>query len=304
MVLVTNHCRECNKDYLECEDCHKTFRTNVRSCPEVTDHECLVEENKKNTAEAAAAGAAGGLAAGTAGGLVVTAGAPAALGALGFTGSGVAGGSIAATLQGLLYAGATPAGGWFATCTSAAMGGAMGAAAVTAVAATGGVAVAAGAGYGIYSYVKKKKKNDDRKCPWCKRANNPDNADQMKEEKKSSTKTADVENKELENEQAMFDRAVALSLESFKEESDSREAGMSPTVESMTEEPSNAREEFICPICAEMMAPPTRIWQCGEGHILCQNCKNHPEVKTCPACRGPFVGRNLAMERMAGIIFR
>ena len=163
--MLTKHCRECNNDYLECEDCHKTFRTNVRTCPEVTGHECSEQEDKTNSAEAAAAGAAGGLAAGTAGGLAVTAGAPAALGAVGFTSSGVAGGSIAATLQGFLYAGATPVGGWFATCTSAAMGGAMGAAAVTAVAATGGVAVAAGAGYGIYKMVKNNKK--DKTCPWC-----------------------------------------------------------------------------------------------------------------------------------------
>ena len=61
--------------------------------------------------------------------------------------------------------GATPAGGWFATCTSAAMGGAMGAAAVSAVAATGGVAAAAGAAYGIYKMVKGRK--IDGICPWC-----------------------------------------------------------------------------------------------------------------------------------------
>ena len=55
-----------------------------------------------------------------------------------------------ASLQGALYGGATPAGGLFATCTSAAMGGQMGSAAVTAVAVTGGAAVAVGAGYGVY----------------------------------------------------------------------------------------------------------------------------------------------------------
>ena len=65
--------------------------------------------------------------------------------------------------QSALYAGATPAGGWFATCTSAAMGGAMGAAAV---ATTAGVALAAGAGYGIYRLVEKKR-DAHAKCPWC-----------------------------------------------------------------------------------------------------------------------------------------
>ena len=70
--------------------------------------------------------------------------------------------------QSALYAGATPAGGWFATCTSAAMGGAMGAAAVATVAATAGVALAAGAGYGIYRLVEKKR-DAHALCPWCDR---------------------------------------------------------------------------------------------------------------------------------------
>ena len=75
--------------------------------------------------------------------------------------------------QSALYAGATPAGGWFATCTSAAMGGAMGAAAVAAVAATAGVVLAAGAGYGIYLLVEKERRKKERDahalCPWCDR---------------------------------------------------------------------------------------------------------------------------------------
>ena len=165
MVRI-NHCRDCNKDFVECETCLKTFKTNILSAVEIVNHDCTQEEAGGETTKrtAAAAGVAGGAAAGTAAGVGVTAGAPAALGAVGFTSSGVAGGSIAASLQSLLYAGATPAGGWFATCTSAAMGGAAGTAAVTAVAATGGIAVAAGAGYGLYRFLKKKKMNP---CPWC-----------------------------------------------------------------------------------------------------------------------------------------
>ena len=42
----------------------------------------------------------------------------------------------------------------------------MGAAAVAAVAATAGVALAAGAGYGIYRLVEKKR-DAHAKCPWC-----------------------------------------------------------------------------------------------------------------------------------------
>eukprot|EP00092_Neocalanus_flemingeri_P034872 GFUD01037947.1.p1 GENE.GFUD01037947.1~~GFUD01037947.1.p1 ORF type:complete len:315 (+),score=102.02 GFUD01037947.1:94-1038(+) len=314
-MVLTNHCRECNKDYLKCENCNKTFPTNVTTSPEVAGHDCTEENDKPNTAEAAAAGAAGGLAAGTAGGLAVTAGAPAALGAVGFTGSGVAGGSIAATLQGLLYAGATPAGGWFATCTSAAMGGAMGAAAVTAVAATGGVAVAAGAGYGIYKMVKKHGKKES--CPWCKGSN-----DDRKDEKKSCddksfpkqgtsqslpAEPIDIEKQTVNDisakEQEEFDRAVAMSLESFKQETNTKEKANEPMNET-EDDTQNARQQFLCPVCADLMSPPARIWQCGVGHILCQNCRSHPDIKNCPACRGQFVGRNLAMESMAEIVFK
>ena len=48
----------------------------------------------------------------------------------------------------------------------------MGAAAVAAVAATAGVALAAGAGYGIYRLVEKKR-DAHAKCPWCGVAGGP-----------------------------------------------------------------------------------------------------------------------------------
>jgi hypothetical protein len=28
-----------------------------------------------------------------------------------------------------------------------------------------------------------------------------------------------------------------------------------------------------CPVCMEEMAPPTRIFQCGTGHLLCGVCR-------------------------------
>ena len=161
--MLTKHCRDCNKDYLECEQCRACFRTNVRTCPEVQGHDCRQGEDGE-TAEAVAAGAAGGLAAGTAGGLAVTAGAPAALGAAGFTSTGIARQSLAASCQSL-YKGATPAGGWFATCQSAGAGGSRGCSAVTAVAVLGGAAIAAAAGYGIYRLVKGNRNGSE--CPWC-----------------------------------------------------------------------------------------------------------------------------------------
>jgi len=284
MVRI-NHCRDCNKDFVECETCLKTFKTNILSAVEIVNHDCTQEDAGGETTKrtAAAAGVAGGAAAGTAAGVGVTAGAPAALGAVGFTSSGVAGGSIAASLQSLLYAGATPAGGWFATCTSAAMGGAAGTAAVTAVAATGGIAVAAGAGYGLYRFLKKKKMTS---CPWCK-----DNKQSYKvngnhhDRKGESGQTPEEKNQDNAEPK---ENKVPNAVESHQTE------GIN----------DNLFEEFGCPICTVLMGPPTHIWQCEEGHIICEKCKNNPEVRSCPSCRGKFSGRNVALERMAARILK
>ena len=33
-----------------------------------------------------------------------------------------------------------------------------------------------------------------------------------------------------------------------------------------------------CPICFEMMTPPTRIFQCGAGHLVCATCRPRLQV--------------------------
>ena len=38
-------------------------------------------------------------------------------------------------------------------------------------------------------------------------------------------------------------------------------------------------KDFECPVCYEVMAPPSRIFQCNNGHIICEDCKCHNEVK-------------------------
>jgi hypothetical protein len=32
-------------------------------------------------------------------------------------------------------------------------------------------------------------------------------------------------------------------------------------------------ERLACPVCLELLRPPLRVFQCPEGHILCENCK-------------------------------
>jgi len=62
--------------------------------------------------------------------------------------------------------------------------------------------------------------------------------------------------------------------------------------------------EFDCPVCYEMMEPPRRIFQCQNGHLICENCKAREELKKCPTCRlslgarRELLSRNLAMEKL------
>ena len=60
----------------------------------------------------------------------------------------------------------------------------------------------------------------------------------------------------------------------------------------------------MCPYCQEEMGPPgTLIYQCGEGHNLCGNCRAREDMETCPQCLTVFTGRNIALERLALTLF-
>ena len=37
-------------------------------------------------------------------------------------------------------------------------------------------------------------------------------------------------------------------------------------------------KDFECPVCYEVMSPPSRIFQCNNGHLICEDCKAHSEV--------------------------
>ena len=67
-------------------------------------------------------------------------------------------------------------------------------------------------------------------------------------------------------------------------------------------------KDFECSVCLDDMKPPVKIFQCRNGHVMCESCKNHPEVITCPTCRIPLPGpnalmRNIPMEKLARSYF-
>jgi len=63
------------------------------------------------------------------------------------------------------------------------------------------------------------------------------------------------------------------------------------------------RDEFVCPVCFSDMKPPTQIFQCIQGHPICQQCKSRSEITRCPTCREKLVGRAIHIEKIAGKVF-
>ena len=56
-----------------------------------------------------------------------------------------------------------------------------------------------------------------------------------------------------------------------------------------------------CPKCFNNIQRGTSIYQCGNGHWLCELCYNHQQMTECPSCRmkkeGNFT-RNLGLEEV------
>jgi len=58
-----------------------------------------------------------------------------------------------------------------------------------------------------------------------------------------------------------------------------------------------------CPVCFERMAPPTRIFQCRNGHLVCEACRSQLSPCICPRCREGIVGRATDTEDMIRSLF-
>jgi len=70
-----------------------------------------------------------------------------------------------------------------------------------------------------------------------------------------------------------------------------------------------------CPVCMEVARPPMRLKECGQVHIICDNCQSragarasdeggrgNPNIANCHSCRGMITGRPAALERALGLI--
>jgi len=71
---------------------------------------------------------------------------------------------------------------------------------------------------------------------------------------------------------------------------------------SLKENGLNESSEYECPICYELPFSPKKVYQCGNGHVYCSDCKEKPGMKHCPQCRIPLdqksAIRNIVYEDM------
>jgi len=77
-------------------------------------------------------------------------------------------------------------------------------------------------------------------------------------------------------------------------------SSVSPTPLSSSSSPLPPCPE--CPVCFTSLASK-RIFQCANGHHVCQDCKKNPQLKVCPTCRQKLVGRATNMEQFLTSIY-
>lgn len=99
------------------------------------------------------------------------------------------------------------------------------------------------------------------------------------------------------------------------EASPDEEFDFRPQIPSMTvtENPYNnplenqleIQNELCCPVCLDVPLPPKKIFQCSQGHTICDECLSRIEKK-CPTCRESWENTNLPVRnRMAeSMIFK
>jgi len=70
--------------------------------------------------------------------------------------------------------------------------------------------------------------------------------------------------------------------------------------------------EVECPVCMEVVRPPMRLKQCGQGHIICDDCQSrseeqsfdvgNPNIALCHSCGEVITGRPSALERILRLV--
>jgi len=107
---------------------------------------------------------------------------------------------------------------------------------------------------------------------------------------------------------------VCLRIQEFTEVTTSNPDSQDPTLSTATldsvssvagdsERSDELTSILECPVCLDTMSG-CRIYQCRNGHNVCERCSSNPALVSCPQCREPYRNirvRNLGLEQLARI---
>ena len=101
-----------------------------------------------------------------------------------------------------------------------------------------------------------------------------------------------------QKEKESFENNLKNQMEAIKDEIKERVCPKETKVQKHTPSIALAPE---CPLCLESLAPPAKLYNCPEGHLLCANCRT--KVENCHLCRKPLQGRATAMEQYLRAVY-
>jgi len=134
-------------------------------------------------------------------------------------------------------------------------------------------------------------------------------------EKLLKDKEAEIElrHKEFLREKEAIETKYKEEIEKMTEELETEITEMKDSIKNLrviladstedAERVKTTKSELECPVCLEEMRPPRRIWQCSDGHPVCERCRKKPAVTCCPTCRKYIVGRSTIAEKLARSLF-
>lgn len=135
--------------------------------------------------------------------------------------------------------------------------------------------------------------------------------DRHNEEEEEMRKRHNEEKKKQSDGQSAEEFRLEAEIQSLNEKLESINIPMtflplSPTCSNADNQRNSAlselEAELQCCGCGKICSPPTQIYQCCEGDLLCQGCRNDNNLLTCPACHIPLEGktsRNKVLEKLA-----
>jgi len=137
-------------------------------------------------------------------------------------------------------------------------------------------------------------------------------------EKDMEDKIDGLSQKSIENKLEMdeFRRETQTEMKTLKKELKRIQNLLSNNLRSgmLTPSAAAARSSIECPVCYDEVEPPMRLKQCGQGHIICDDCHNkriaeaagnpgeQQDGTNCISCREPITGRPSVLEQMLGLI--